>query len=79
MQSFKHGKFIFLILHVGSTLLASSGVNLLLEKNQFLSSSFNENGLGKASFVPEIETYRDKRKRGIRTISSVYLEKILKK
>ena len=37
---FKHGKFIFLILHVGSTLLASSGVNLLLEKKKFLSSSF---------------------------------------
>ena len=76
---FKHGNFIFLILHMGSTLLASSGVNLLLEKKQFLSSSFNVNGLGKASFVPEIRTYQDKRKRGIRTISSVYLEKILKK
>ena len=75
---FKHGKSISLILHVDSTLLASSGVNLPLEK-QFLSSSFNENDLSKASFVPEIGTYRDKRKRGIRTISSVYLEKILKK
>ena len=79
MQSFKHGKFIFQILHVGSTLLASSGVNLLLEKKQFLSSSFNKNGFGKASFVPGIGTYRDKRKMGIRTVSSVYLEKILKK
>ena len=76
---FKHGKSISLILHVDSTLLANSGVNLLLEKKQFLSSSFNENDLGKASFVPGIGTYRDKRKRGIRTISSVYLEKILKK
>ena len=76
---FKHGKSISLILHMDSTLLASSGVNLLLEKKQFLSSSFNENDLGKASFVPEIETYRDKRKSGIITISSVYLEKILKK
>ena len=76
---FKHGKSIFLILHVDSTLLASNGVNLQLEEKQFLSSSFNENDLGKASFVPEIGTYRDKRKRGIRTISSVYLEKILKK
>ena len=53
---FKHGKSISLILHVDSTLLASSGVNLLLEK-EFLSSSFNENDLGKASFVPEIGTY----------------------
>ena len=76
---FIHGKFIFLILHVGSTLLASSGVNLLFEKKHFLSSNFNENDLGKASFVPGIETYRDKRKRCIRTITSIYLEKILKK
>ena len=72
---FKHEKSISLILHVDSTLLASSDVNLLLEKKQFLSSSFNENDLGKASFVPGSETYRNKRKRGI----SVYLEKILKK
>ena len=64
---------------MGSTLLASSGVNLLLLKKQFMSSSFNENDLGKASFVLEIRTYQDKRKRGIITISSVYLEKILKK
>ena len=68
---FKHEKSISLILH------ASSGVNLLLEKKQFLSSSFNENDLGKASFVTGIGTYQDKRKMGIRTISSVYLEKIL--
>ena len=78
MQSLNMRNLISLILHVDSTLLASSGVNLLLEK-EFLSSSFNENDLGKASFVPEIRTYRDKRKMGIRTISSVYLEKILKK
>ena len=30
---FEHGKFIFLILHVGSTLLASNGVNLLWRRN----------------------------------------------
>ena len=76
---FKNGKFTFLILYVDDILLANSGVNLLLEKKQFLFSSFNENDLGKASFVPEIGTYQDKRKRDIRTISSVYLEKILKK
>ena len=56
---------------MGSTLLASSGVNLLLEKKQFLSSSFNENGLGKASFVLGIGTYRDKRK-GVLELSQVY-------
>ena len=59
---FKHGKFIFLILHVGSTLLASSDVNLLLETKKFLSSNFDMKDLGEASFVLGIEIHRDRRK-----------------
>jgi hypothetical protein len=38
-------------------LLASSDVNLLLEKKDFLSLGFNKNDLGEASFVLGIETY----------------------
>jgi hypothetical protein len=41
--------------------LTSSGVNLSLEK-KFLSSSFNMNDLGEASFVLGIGTHRDRRK-----------------
>lgn len=72
-------EFIFLILHVDDILLDSSDVNLLLEKKSFLSSRFNKNDLGEASFVLRIEIHRDRRKGGIRTIAKAYLEKILKK
>jgi hypothetical protein len=46
---------------VDDILIASSDVNLLLEK-KFLSSRFNKNGLGEASFVLGIGTRRDRRK-----------------
>jgi len=36
-------------------LLASSDVNLLLEKKKFLSPSFNMNDLGEASFVLQLK------------------------
>jgi hypothetical protein len=48
---FKNGKYIFLILYVDDTLLASSDVNLLLETKKFLSSNFDMKDLGEASFV----------------------------
>ena len=45
---FKNGKFIFLVLYVDDILLASSGVNLLLETKKFLPSKFNMKNLGEA-------------------------------
>ena len=72
MQKFKNGKFIFHILCIDDMLLTSSDVNLPLEK-KFLYSSFDMNDLG------EVEIHRDRRKRGIRTITKAYLENILKK
>jgi hypothetical protein len=54
----------FLILYMWMTsYFASSDVNILHEKKKFLSSSFNENDLDKASFVLRIETYRNRWKR----------------
>ena len=58
---FKNGKFIFHVLCIDDILLTSSDVNLPLEK-KFLSSSFNMNNLGEASFVLGIEIHRDRRK-----------------
>ena len=68
---FKHGKYIFLILHVGSTLLASSGVNLLMEKKQFLSSSFKRMILVKRHSFQELELTETKGK-GVLELSQVY-------
>jgi hypothetical protein len=56
--------------YVDDILLASSDVNLLHEK-KFLSSSFNENDLGKASFILRIRTYRNRRK-GVLEISQMH-------
>jgi hypothetical protein len=46
----------------------SSDVNLLHEK-KFLSSRFNKKFLGEISLVIRIEIYRDKIKKGIKTIA----------
>jgi hypothetical protein len=54
---FKNGKFIFHILCIDDILLTCSDVNLSLEK-KFLSSSFNMNDLGEASFVLGIGIHR---------------------
>ena len=59
---FKNGKFIFLILYVDDILLASSDVSLLLETKKFLSSKFDMQDLGEASFVLGIEIHRDRSK-----------------
>ena len=57
---FKNEKFTFHILCIDDILLTSGDVNLPLEKKKYLSSSFNMNDLGEASFVLEIEIHRDK-------------------
>jgi hypothetical protein len=55
--------------YVDDILLVSSDVNLLHEKKKLLSSRFNKKVLGEISLVIRIEIYRDKRKRGIKTIA----------
>ena len=53
-------KFIFLVLYVDDTLLASNDVNLLHETKALLSKTFEMNDLGEASFVLGIEIHRDR-------------------
>ena len=52
-------KFIFLVLYVDDTLLASNDVNLLHETKDLLSKTFEMKDLGEASFVLGIEIHRD--------------------
>jgi hypothetical protein len=59
---FMNGKFIFLILYVDDNLLVNSDVNPLLETKRFLSSKFDMNDPGEASFILGIEIHRDRRK-----------------
>ena len=60
-------------------MLASSDVNLLLETKKFLSSKFDMNDLGEATFVLEIEIHRDREKEVLGLSQKAYLEKVLKK
>ena len=59
---FKNEKIIFLILYVDDILLASSDIDLLLEIKKFLSSKFDMNDLGEASFVLELKFTKMKEK-----------------
>jgi hypothetical protein len=76
---FRSGKFIFLILYVDDILLSSSDVSLLLETKRFLSSNFDMNDLGEASFVLGIEIHRDRRNGVLGLSQKAYIEKVLKK
>ena len=53
-------KFIFLVLYVDDTLLASNDVNLLHETKALLSKTFEMKDLGEASFVLGIEIHGDR-------------------
>ena len=66
-------KFIFLVLYVDDILLVSSDVSLLLETKKFDMKDLNE-----ASFVLGIEIHRDRRKKGIRTVTKGIHRKDLK-
>ena len=59
-------------------LLASSDVNMILEKKKFLSLDFDLKYLGEASFILEIEVDRDRRKRVIRIIAKGIFRKVSK-
>jgi hypothetical protein len=54
---FRSENFIFLIMYVDDILLASSDVSLLLEIKRVLSSNFDMNDLGEASFVLGIKIH----------------------
>jgi hypothetical protein len=71
----KRSMFIILILYVDDILLASSDKNLLYETKRFLSSNFNMNDLGDASYVLGIEIDRDRTKGVLSLSQKAYIEK----
>jgi hypothetical protein len=70
--------FIILVLYVDDILLASSDKNLLHETNGFLSSNFDINDLGDASYVLDIEIHRDRTKVVLGLSQKAYIEKVIK-
>jgi hypothetical protein len=71
----KRSMFIILILYVDDILLASSDKNLLYETKRFLSSNFNMNDLGDASYVLGIEIDRDRTKGVLNLSQKAYIQK----
>ena len=70
-------KFILQVLYVDDILLASSNIGLLHETKRFLSNNFEMKDLGNASFVLDIQIYRD-RSNGILGLSQkAYIDKVL--
>ena len=72
-------KYIFLVLYVDDSLLASSDLGLLHETKQFLSQNFEMKDLGEASYVIDIKIHRDKSQRVLGLSQKAYIEKVLKR
>ena len=71
-------KFIFLVLYVDDTLLASNDVNLLHETKALLSKTFEMKDLGEASFVLGIEIHRDRSQNLLGLSQRAYVDRVLK-
>ena len=70
-------KFILLVLYVDDILLASNDIGLLHETKIFLSKNFEMKGLGNASFVLDIQTYRDCSHSILGLSQKAYIDKVL--
>ena len=60
-------------------LLASSDKRMLHETKGFLSSNFDMNDLGEASYVLGIEIHRDRTKGVLELSQKAYIERMLKR
>ena len=75
----KGSKFIILVLYVDDILLASSNKNMLQETKGFLSSNFDMQDLGEASYVLGIDIHRDRSKGFLGLSQTQYIKKVLEK
>ena len=71
--------FIFLVLYVDDTLLASNDIDLLFETKQLLFSHFDMKDLGEASYVLGIQILRDRANGILRLSQKTYIDQILKR
>ena len=71
--------YIFLVLYVDDTLLASNDSNLLIETKHMLSTHFDIKDLSEASYVLGIKIIRDRANEVLKLSQRTYIEKILKR
>ena len=78
-HEFSGSKYIFLVLYVDDILLATNDQNLLLETKKFLSNNFEMKDRGDASYVLDIQIYRDRPKNILGVSQKGYIEKLLQR
>ena len=72
-------KFIFLVLYVDDILLTTNDLGSLYETKKFLSKNFEIKDMSEASYVIEIEIFRD-RSQGLLGLSQkAYINKVLER
>ena len=76
---FNGSRCIFLVLYVDDILFATSDEILLKNTKEFLSKNFEINDTGEASYVIDINIYRDRFKMTLYMSHKVYIERVLKK
>ncbi|RDY06522.1 hypothetical protein CR513_09476, partial [Mucuna pruriens] len=78
-HKFSGSKYIFMVLYVNDTLLASSYIDLLHETKRFLTKNFEMKDLGEASFVLGIQILRNKSHGILRLSQENYISKVLER
>ena len=71
-------KYIFLVLYVDDSLLATNDTDMLVMTKQLLFSHFDMKDLGKASYVLGIQILRNKSSDIMRLSQQTYIQRILK-
>ena len=78
-QKISGSKFIFLVLYIDDILLAVNDLKIMHETKEFLIKTFEMKDMREASYVIEIEIFRD-RSCGLLGLSQkAYIEKVLEK
>ncbi|CAI9756700.1 unnamed protein product [Fraxinus pennsylvanica] len=73
------GDFIFLVLYIDDSLLASSDLGLFHETKKLFFGNFDMKDLGETSYVLGIEIYRDRNRDSLRLSQKVYIRHVLER
>ena len=69
----------FMVLYVDDILIIGNDVGMMTTVKTWLSKNFSMKDLGEASYILEIQIYRDRSKRMLGLSHSMYIEQIVKK
>ena len=72
-------KFIFLIMYIDDILLTTNDLGLLFETNEFLFKNFEMKDMSKATYVIEIEIFRNSSQGLLWLSQKAYINKLLER